>query len=690
MLARETMGTRKFALALALIAALVAGVVWLGRSGADTRESSAPIELLARVARKDVAPNALASAPDSAQRTSEQFAAASAAIVAPAQTAPALVAHPRMHRIVRGRVLDASGAAVELARVRCALVDREYPSHAEWGELAALAKAGQTRSPVLESATDSNGAFEFRDPAAGRLLIEVEAAGFEPLQCTRLVPARMRETDVGTLSLSAGVRLSGRVEDELGRPLAGARVSRTCAADWTLGFWSNFAYVELARTDAQGVFEASSLPRPPWNLLVEHEDCLSSAFELERAPSAGEPLRVVLRRGLQLAGTVAAQDGVEPSELRVHARPKSGAYVPREVPGDLRLDGDCDATGAFRIARIPAGLNGVPLELSVTHRGGWVEELAAPVLAFTGEEHVRLQLAQPSWLEFGSRDAATGQPLLELELVHEFSVAGEQRPLGGQRLAALALETPGRFRARLPMVFPPGAVQRVHIRPAEHESYWTAPIEPGPGRRVELGWLDFAAVVGQLVRVHDALTGAPIAGANVIVADEQALDYEPFAIPRYALLEQGGFYTQPHSVQSTDADGRTRVALRSGTAFLAVAHRGYRTSEARSASAEAAVEQLEIELHPGGTAVFQVVWKQVPVAPLAVLHECIHASVGERMAVNLGSESQGAASVDSAGRAVFERLAPGVHRFRVSTSNAAPLELRVEEDGFHEALLSAD
>lgn len=676
------MATRKLIVAASCLAALSA-VALLWRFGAP------------RGAQRDGVATEKAEHGTAAPLASEVAASSQRAVAEPSAPArealePAPDSRAGFRRIVRGRVVDSNGEPVVSARVRCVRIVASFPGKGAWGALAALEKSGRTRSPILETDTGASGAFAFFEAPAGLLLIEVEMPGFRVLHSPQLVPNQARDTDVGALALAPGARLAGRVVDERGRPLAHALVSRTTDSDWTRGFFTDYAYLPVARADARGAFDVSSLPEPPWNLRVEHEECIATLLTVDRATTADDALRIELRRGLELGGRVMAAPGIELDALLVHAIVEQEHFERYRIDPATNLTGQCDAEGRFRIARIPPELASEALRLVVGSSQRWSEGLAAPVRARTGELGVRIELAPPMWLEFGARDAATGAALTDFVALREFHVPGRNMPLGGQRVLALPGDAPGRFRVRLPTQLPDDQMQRVHVRPPAHAWYWTPPLATEPGRRVDLGWIDFPAVATQLVSVRDALSGAPVADASVFVADEHALEHRPFALPDYAELEQGGHYTERHSIRTSAADGRVRVALRPGPAWLVVAHRAYRRSEAYDARAAGAQPELVVELHPGATAALRVVARKTSVVGLTVLHTCEHAGIADRMAQHSESALPDALQTNEQGVAIFERLTPGAHHFRVDGHAGAPLVLEVEEDGFREAVLSID
>src|SRR6185369_14233320 len=145
------------------------------------------------------------------------------------QPPPVLLELLRGARIT-GRVTDAGGAPAASAHVRCVASGMDDLT-VEAGPLPLAAEAaalpsgagralGSTRSAIA----DARGRFTVDDLIPGRYRVEVAHAGSEPMRTDELTLAPGERRDLGALALRAGFPIEGRVVDEGGAPLEGARV----------------------------------------------------------------------------------------------------------------------------------------------------------------------------------------------------------------------------------------------------------------------------------------------------------------------------------------------------------------------------------------------------------------------------------------------------------------------------------
>lgn len=119
---------------------------------------------------------------------------------------------------------------------------------------AEVANWGRSSSDKRVTYTDTEGRFEIYDVFGkdlGRYEVIVKAAGHVG-QVVPFEPGPESEPGEVTISLEVGHKLSGRVVNEAGKPIAGARVN------FGEQFWS---FGESKRTDAEGKFAFDSLPK---------------------------------------------------------------------------------------------------------------------------------------------------------------------------------------------------------------------------------------------------------------------------------------------------------------------------------------------------------------------------------------------------------------------------------------------
>ena len=84
--------------------------------------------------------------------------------------------------------------------------------------------AGRALGTTRATVADRDGRFAIDDLIPGRYRVEVAHGGAEPLRSDEFVLAPGERRDVGKLALQPGFPVTGRVVDESGAPIDGARV----------------------------------------------------------------------------------------------------------------------------------------------------------------------------------------------------------------------------------------------------------------------------------------------------------------------------------------------------------------------------------------------------------------------------------------------------------------------------------
>jgi protocatechuate 3,4-dioxygenase beta subunit len=180
-------------------------------------------------------------------------------------------------------------------------------------------------------------------------------------------PGRPFSADI---PLTPGASLSGRVVDEQTKPVAGAEVRLSSGGGRRLGprFRRPRGQGEgnPVRTATDGTFKMERLPSGSnMRLTVTHPDFVEGdvAGITLTGGTAKTGLSVVLRRGLEMAGTVRDGQGhpVVGAELRLRPAPSEGraggrfAFGSGPGPGDDHFEATSGADGRFRIAGLEAG-----------------------------------------------------------------------------------------------------------------------------------------------------------------------------------------------------------------------------------------------------------------------------------------------------------------------------------------------
>jgi protocatechuate 3,4-dioxygenase beta subunit len=301
-----------------------------------------------------------------------------------------------------GRVVDPRGGAAAGAQLRCVASGLEDLS-VQLGPLPMAAEAaalpsgsGRALGAARFVRADREGRFSIPGLIPGRYHLDVAYPGAEPLRSDELLVAPGEQRNVGTLSLRAGIALAGRVVDEGGYPIEGARVSidPTGVPEGTSG--------QTTLTDGGG----------RWSLALRAGSYRISA----RAAGRG------------VAEVVATVGSTAP-----------GAIELRLVRAEARLEGMVKDDGGRPLARARIAVRSVGSDATignaVTDAGGHFTVPGLPA----GD--VRLEIAHPDYPT--TTQAATTGTFALLTVPFPGAVAGEVRvritgaPVGRGRIDAI-------------------------------------------------------------------------------------------------------------------------------------------------------------------------------------------------------------------------------------------------------------
>lgn len=194
-----------------------------------------------------------------------------------------------------GRLLDARGKPIAGADVTAAWT--RLPTELDWHWNSS---AGRATSFGATSAAD--GTFRIDGlPAPGEYRLQVFGPTFVRFEVAKVVVHPREATACGDLACAPGIRIEGRVADEDGRPIAGARVTW-----WDEGL-SPFASARVALTDGDGRFRIRHVP-PAGCVGVVARGFVAVMRELGAA-DAGCPLDLRMQRGKTVTGRVRREDG---------------------------------------------------------------------------------------------------------------------------------------------------------------------------------------------------------------------------------------------------------------------------------------------------------------------------------------------------------------------------------------------
>jgi len=346
---------------------------------------------------------------------------------------------------LRGRVVDASGAAVPHARIRVAPAAPElaaaFSNSAFAAQFAGVWRASEAPewirnwieifpTPTTRSADD--GSFVLHAPGESVKLI-FDARNFAT-----------RESDVGALGvavkelgdivLAAGRTVRGRVVDAAGVPVVNAHVlvgARPDASQPSTGL------VACDPTDAQGRFEQRGAPERGGLLLAARRSA-GLAWSFVEA-EGGQEIEIVLAPTASLRVSLRDEDGapIDSAALDIVANPFPGSRsvataqltpIRRDASDGETLDGFC--AGAYTLVARKAGYASARVDVTVH----------APLT------EVALVLSRANARTVVVRDAVTGE---SIEDAHVRLVNARR----GESLAQGRSDADGRVELTLPKTF---------------------------------------------------------------------------------------------------------------------------------------------------------------------------------------------------------------------------------------------
>ncbi|HSE62971.1 MAG TPA: carboxypeptidase regulatory-like domain-containing protein [Thermoanaerobaculia bacterium] len=437
---------------------------------------------------------------------------------------------PARAATVSGRVLDSGGAPVAGAKVTWEAYRTDEQTLLDDTQGAVPAALGET-------ATD----------AAGRFQVKLEKPGIEV--SIRVMPGALPAALLGgpydasedvaldDVELPAVEKISGRISDESGKPVADARIRATGGLPFEE---ADVVFYAEAKSAADGAYSIPNAPVGGGGLSVR-----ATGYSPLRQPSAQRrtTVNVTLKKGGTIRGIVTDPAG----------KPAEGATV---ISGSLAAKSD--SSGAWSLTGVPPGTREV--------EAFWKDDLAAR----RDTVHVKKGEAVDAGLRLGKAASITG------------SVVDEKtrRPIAGVRVWASATSffrgdarsrrarTDAKGRFRIPALAP----RRYTVRAAKAEYLPVA--MPGivaavsPPGTVAIALQKAAAVSG---RVTDE-AGLPVPGARVRFARDSNVR---------ALLRGGpaAFLGRPGVTTGPDGAFRIRGLAAEKNLTLEAAKTGYVTAK---------------------------------------------------------------------------------------------------------------
>ncbi|MEM7308169.1 MAG: sigma-70 family RNA polymerase sigma factor [Planctomycetota bacterium] len=641
----------------------VATVSWVATRDGDGSAERAPT---GGVAVKPEAPSAtLAAGPAELELEGDTAAAA------PARTeltpAPVAAKPERRTAAVTGRVLGELGRPVAGAEVMLLPDDDE-------GLFGLLVLDASGSRAVARTTSDTGGRFELPLTEAGGYHVAVGADGFAPFR-KETVADPERDNDVGDLTLDPGVRISGRVVDRAGAPLAGVQIHRPLSS--TSGeviLVSGEALLPVVATsDSGGYFAVERQAVGPWELSFrsgEHPPEVVTG-ETRRAGEHVSDLLVTLADGYAIEGRLADVPDDSGDGLHVVALPAASSTdgFARFAAATAKV-ADVAADGSFRLQGLEEGAT-YHLHAQAGGSTFGPRTRSDTVEARAGDRGVTLRYTRATALAFRVVDAVSGDPLTDFEV-----------EAGSDFLSPL-LDDRGDVRTHHPgglvryedvdsrMLTGMGAA-RLRVLAVGYETYETGGLTLAPGTELDLGVVRLRRAPVVRVTVLDERTGAPIEGARVSLQRESEPADTGLATGRSVRVRLGQGDSEPvittegNDMRSgeTDADGVCILnSLPGERVQVRVASAGYAPQSTDAFTLPSADHSETVRLAEGSTVTVLVVDEAgTPLAGEQVQHRA--PSDGPEQP--FGTARAGNRQTDSEGRALFHNLEPGVHRFRLS------------------------
>jgi protocatechuate 3,4-dioxygenase beta subunit len=291
-----------------------------------------------------------------------------------------------------------------------------------------LARGRQGGSFVARSGAD--GRYAVRGLSPQRYTLTADDERF--VSWSRLLTLVAGQPESQDVALVRGAALSGRVVDEQGAPIEGARLRLTRSGENVFqAFVRSLQGEGVARSGRDGAFKATRLaPGERQRLDVQHDDFEERTIAgVSLAPGGVRSgLTIVMRRGLSIRGTVKDENGrplagaeVTLSRARTLRAGRGGAQLSLVGPGsEVRRESGPEGSFEFRglspgsysvAARRPgfARASVDPVGVSETRPAEPLELVLRPGASITGYVRDRSGNGSPGW-SLAARPAGGGGP----------------------------------------------------------------------------------------------------------------------------------------------------------------------------------------------------------------------------------------------------------------------------------------
>ncbi len=197
-----------------------------------------------------------------------------------------------------------------------------------------------------------NGSFTVKELTPGKYHVVFRGPEFAELQQSNVEILPGKTTDLGTVKVTKGRRLAGKVIDSKGAPVANAKIklaemlfSTGTANDQTEN-WEEIAGVRATVTDQTGEFTLIGVPMKDTNVIAEGVDGRSLAVPVPGGTEDPPPVTLQLRGFGSIKGMVTLKGKPQPG-ITVSVSSKGG--------GVAGMFTTTDDAGVFTLAKVPEG-----------------------------------------------------------------------------------------------------------------------------------------------------------------------------------------------------------------------------------------------------------------------------------------------------------------------------------------------
>lgn len=459
---------------------------------------------------------------------------------------------------ITGRVLDSSGKPAAGAKV-------QWTAYRSDDEILLDLTAGTDPAILGETATDAEGRFRAAlDKPGVSVALRVLPAGLPSVRFSGPFDSS-EENSLFDIQVPSPSGTSGRVVDETGKPVAGARILVAASES---GFDGDSRYIGESRTGADGTFAVPDAPEGTRAVLVRAPGFVPvTRVQIE----ARSDEKISLQRGGTVRGAV----------LDVSGKPAAGVIVTAE-----EVAARTDAQGNYRVTGVSAG----------THRlqALWKEDFAAR------KDSVRVRK--------GEETEANLKLRLGSAIIGTVVEEGTRKPVAGARVSAYASTGFGGFARRraerLARTDPRGRFRLPGLAPARYaveasrEGYLPASVAgvDASGQSAPPANLALRKAASISGKVTDE-KGQPVAGARVRITREMGIR----RMLRGAASNPGALFGGQGVLTVADGSFRLRGLEPERNLLLEAAKSGYATARKPGVSLKAgdAIKDLALVVRRG-------------------------------------------------------------------------------------------